>query len=169
MSSQIEIESEDVVERLVGITPMYLNNFLQRGLFGLRASVQAGEVRSKRRLFSREDVFAIALVWLLFESGLRTEPILRILNDLAGTKTANANRAAQKLLEADAEYLVVLRHPRQPVQKAPKRPEQAVKLATKKDLAAMGGSDTHPDVLLIPVGHKFADIKKRLQILYGGE
>src|SRR2546423_1231726 len=64
-----EIDAADICERLVGITPIYLQNFVQRGSYGLRASVQQGKRREKRRLFSREDVFGIALVWLLFESG----------------------------------------------------------------------------------------------------
>src|SRR5215472_2567314 len=97
MSSEIvpEIDTADICERLVGITPVYLQNFLQRGSYGLRSSVSPGKVRSQRRLFSPEDVYGVALVWLLFESGLRRDPITRILNDVAGTKKADANKAAK--------------------------------------------------------------------------
>ena len=77
MSTDImhEIDASDICERLVGITPIHLQNFVSRGAYGLRASVQSGKVRAQRRLFSREDVFGIALVWLLFESGLRGDPM----------------------------------------------------------------------------------------------
>ena len=64
------IDSADICERLVGISPIYLQNFVQRNSYGLRASIQPGKVREQRRFFSRDDVFGIALVWLLFESGL---------------------------------------------------------------------------------------------------
>ena len=89
MDSGTNIDSADIVERLVGITPLYLQNFVQRGSYGIRASVKPGKVRVQRRLFSRDDVFGIALVWLLFESGLRGDPIARALNDIAGTKKAS--------------------------------------------------------------------------------
>src|SRR3989442_236383 len=95
MSSEMqpEIDSAEICERLVGITPIYLQNFVQRGRgrYGLKASAQAGKWRERRRLFSRDDVFGIALVWLLFESGLRSDPIIRILKEIAGTKQPKAN------------------------------------------------------------------------------
>src|SRR5215469_13732163 len=132
-----DIDSADVTDRLVGITPIYLQNFISRGLYGLRASARPGKVREKRRLFSREDVFGIALVWLLFESGLRTEPIARTLNEIAGTKKANANLCAKKLLESQTDYLLMIRHPRGPT-KTPqeKKPEQIVKQIRRAELAA---------------------------------
>src|SRR5215472_18722315 len=112
--SQPKFDSADICERLVGITPIYLNNFLQRGSFGLKPSIQGGKLRSQRRQFSREDVYGFALVWLLFETGLRTDPIARILKQIVDTPKANANLAAKKLLEVKAEFLAVLRQPRRP-------------------------------------------------------
>jgi hypothetical protein len=104
MSSAIkpEIDAADICERLVGITPVYLQNFLQRGSYGLRSSVSPGKVRSGRCLFSAEDVYGIALVWLLFESGPRTDPTIRVLKEIVGSDNtnANANRTAKKLLES---------------------------------------------------------------------
>src|SRR5438270_784839 len=105
----IDIDTADICERLVGITPVHLQNFLQRGSFGLRSSVSPGKVRSQRRLFSPEDVYGIALVWELFESGLRTEPIEQILNHIAGTKKTDANKAASKLLENNIAYVLLFR------------------------------------------------------------
>src|SRR4051812_33594912 len=108
------IDAADICERLVGITPVYLQNFLQRGSYGLHSSVSPGKVRSQRRLFSPDDVYGIALVWLLFESGLRGDPIARILKEIAGTKKSDANKAANVLLENDTDYILVLRAPRRP-------------------------------------------------------
>src|SRR5579872_5251941 len=103
------IDSGDITERLVGIPPAYLNKFVQQKTYGITASIQPGKLRAQRRLFSRDDVFAIALVWMLFESGLRTEPIRRILNDIAETKKADAKIAAKKLLSSGADFLVIIR------------------------------------------------------------
>ena len=80
----VAFETSDITELLVGITPAYLNTFLQRKLYGITASLQAGKVRDKRRLFNEEDVFRIAFVWILFEGGLRTQPIRRILKNRRG-------------------------------------------------------------------------------------
>src|ERR1700682_3511511 len=109
MSSKLtpQIDAADISERLVGITPVYLQNFLQRGSYGLRSSVSPGKVRSQRRLFSTEDVYGIALVWLLFESGLRGDPIARILNDVAGTRKPDANKSAEALRNSTSDYLLV--------------------------------------------------------------
>src|SRR5262245_53133805 len=113
----IEIDSSDLSELLVGITPAYLNNFVQRELYGVRASVQAGQVRKQHRRFSEDDVFGIGLVWMLFEAGLRSDPICRILKDIAGKLDANA--AAKRLLKSNVENLVVVRRPRPAMKQSP--------------------------------------------------
>jgi hypothetical protein len=179
MSSQItpQIDTADISERLVGITPVHLQNFLQRGSYGLRSSVSPGKVRSQRRLFSPLDVYAIALVWMLFESGLRGDPIARILKDIAGTKKVDANKAAQALLDAEPDYLLVFRTPRRPSKSIPEKPEHRVEMATAESLSMLlfskgpGESDEHVEIgdqsgLIIPIGNKFADIQKRLDILF---
>jgi hypothetical protein len=159
------IDSSDLVERLVGITPLYLQNFVQRGSYGIHASVKPGKVRSQRRLFSRDDVFGIALVWLLFEAGLRGDPLARVLNDVTKTKKANANLAAKKLLESETVYLLIVRKPRGPTKTPQEKPEQRVKAIKQSELAEAILQEPTADLLAIPVGHKFEDIRKRMEIL----
>jgi hypothetical protein len=161
-----EVDASDICERLVGITPIYLQNFVSRGSYGLRASVKPGKVRAQRRLFSQDDVYGIALVWLLFESGLRADPMARVLNELAGTRKANANLAAKKLLEQQAEYLLIVRDPRGPKKTPLEKPEQSVKAVRRAELAEIIGQHPGVDLLVIPVGHKFEDIRKRMEILF---
>jgi len=162
----LEIDAADICERLVGITPVYLQNFLQRGSYGLRSSVRPGLVRSQRRLFSREDVFGIALVWMLFEGGLRGDPLTRILNDIAETRKANPNLAAQKLLESGAEYLVVVREPRAPTKRPLEKPDQKVETVHQSGIAEIVRQNPSADLLVIPIGRKFEDIRKRMEILF---
>jgi hypothetical protein len=168
MSSNItsEIDSADIAERLVGITPLYLQNFVQRGSYGIRASVKPGKVRSQRRLFSRDDVFGIALVWLLFEAGLRGEPLARVLNDITKTKKANANLAAKKLLESQTAYLLIVRKPRGPTKTPQDKPEQRVKPIKQSELAEAIEQEPAANLLVIPVGPKFEDIRNRMEILF---
>src|SRR5688572_16037241 len=109
-----QFETADISERLVGITPRHLNKFVQQGLAGIRPSIQAGKVRAQRRLFSEEDVFGIALIWMLFEAGLRADPIRRIQRQIVNAKKGSANDAAKRLIEQKAEYLLIIRQPRGP-------------------------------------------------------
>jgi hypothetical protein len=160
------IDSADIVELLVGITPLYLQNFVQRGSFGIRASVKPGKVRSQRRLFSRDDVFGIALVWLLFEGGLRSDPLMRVLKDITKTDKANANLAAKKLLGSQCDYLLIVRKPRGPTKTPQEKPEQRVKPIKQSELTEAIVQEPTADLLIIPVGHKFEDIRNRMEILF---
>ena len=111
-------------------------------------------------------MFGIALVWLLFESGLRNDPIARVLNDIAGTKKANANLAAKTLLKSESDYLLIGRKPRGPTKNPQDKPEQRVKAIEQSEIARAIGHDITADLLIIPVGPKFEDICKRMEILY---
>jgi len=164
-STKPEINTADITERLVGITPAYLNNFLQRKLFGLRASVRPGKLRKKHRLFSREDVFGIALVWLLFEVGLRTDPIRRVVKDISGESKGDANLAAKKLREEQAQWVEVSRSPRVPAKTPSDKPEQVTRILGEQDhIDWFAQSDIK---LFIPVGKKFKDVQHRLELLFG--
>jgi hypothetical protein len=112
-------------------------------------------------------VYGITLVWLLFESGLRGDPIARILNEVAGTKKLDANKAAEALLENQTDYLLVFRTPRRPSKSIPKKPEQRVEMTTEQALSRhLKENQTDKNVLIIPVGNKFADVRNRLDILF---
>jgi len=160
-------ESGDLTERLVGIRPFYLNKFLERELYGIRASVRSGKIRKRRRWFSPDDVFGVALVWMLFESGLRPEPIKRALKQIAQTRIADANAAARKLRESDDDYLLILRQPRRPTSQA-KQPEQSVRTTSKSQLAG-AVSQSSGTALVLPVGSTFAEISERMQQLWSKE
>lgn len=165
MSHKIKnkIDAADICERLVGITPIYLQNFIQRGSYGLRSSVNPGKVRSQRRQFSRDDVFGIGLVWLLFEAGLRGDPMVRILKEITG-KVANPNLAAKKLLEERAEYLVIARRPRGPTKIPLEKPAQEISIVGQDSPQSI--QDIAAVQIAIPVGSKFRDIEMRMELLF---
>ena len=107
-------ESWHVTRVLVGIPPAYLNMLVQRKLYGIAPSVSGRRGDKNSRRFDDATVLGIALVWMLFRCGLRTDPVRRILNDIAETMHADASATAIILLQSDLRYLVItrdLRHP----------------------------------------------------------
>jgi hypothetical protein len=161
---QPEIDAADITERLVGITHNHLQNFVSRGLHGLRASIVKPSV--VRRLFTRADVFGIALVWLLFEGGLRREAIDTVLNDIASTKRPDANLAARKLLESKAESLAIVRQPRVPTKTPAKTPQHKTEIVSGEQLRKIKTHNPTGVEIVISVGHKFRDIEMRMEILF---
>src|SRR5882757_6215089 len=92
MSQNYAFSSSDVT-KLLGITPVYLNALVHRKLYGIAASISDRHGEIKVRIFSEEDVFGIALVWTLFESGLRPQSIREILLELVETDEPDAKAA----------------------------------------------------------------------------
>jgi hypothetical protein len=103
---------------------------------------------------------------MLFESGLRSQAIRRILNELGGTKKANARITAEALRKAGAEYIVVMREPRKP--KGKTEPEPSIRTAKRSEVARIISQTETANVLIIPIGAKFADIQKRIAAVFGG-
>ena len=111
-------------------------------------------------------MFGIALVWLLFESGLRSDPIIRILKEIAGTKQPKANLAAKKLLDQQAEYLLIVREPRGPTKTPLEKPQQTVTVTRQSELLPLFEQYPAADFVIVSVGYKFEDIRKRMEILF---
>ena len=109
-------------------------------------------------------MFAITLVWMLFESGLRTDPIRHILKILVGTKKPDAVLAAAALLKSKTEYILVVREPRRPKGKTEVDPQ--ISTVAKTELGTAIANNPTANLLMIPVGQKFEDIRKRLEILF---
>jgi hypothetical protein len=159
-------ESWHVTDVLVGIPPTYLNMFLQRKLYGITASVSGRRGDKNSRRFDDVAVFGIALAWMLFKSGLRTEPIRRILADIADTKDASAEEAARMLLGAGMRYLVVIRE-------LTNSDDETVDLKIKvtdwlEELPEILAENPTTSVLVLPVGEIFDGIEKRMAVIQGG-
>jgi predicted Fe-Mo cluster-binding NifX family protein len=138
--------------------------FLQRQLYGITATLSDEHGETKLRLFNEVDVFGIALAWMLFESGLRTQTIRSVLNKLASTKSANAKKAAQVLLRSQVEFIVVVREARKP--KSKDQGLQVFALA-ETEVSDIVANNPTANILTVPIGAKFADIEKRIAVLYG--
>jgi DNA-binding transcriptional MerR regulator len=155
-------ETSDVVN-LVGISPIYLNRFIERGLYGIAPSQRREVGRGGRRWFNSEDVFGIGLVWWLFESGLRSEVIKRILREFAGQNQDNANRAAKALRENGSDFLVIRRLPRGGREKQARRTRQAVDMLDKHELLDLLEKGEAQVTHAIPVGRLFRNLELMIQ------
>jgi|HubBroStandDraft_4_1064222.scaffolds.fasta_scaffold11348_3 hypothetical protein len=154
-------ESSDVVE-VVGIRPIYLNKFVERRLYGIEPSFRSGEGRGSRRWFSLDDVLGIALVWWLFESGLRTEVIKRVLREVSKSSKDDANLTAKSLMKSGAECLVITRDLRQAGNKQQRTPQVAQGadfLDAQEQLSEIGDES----IYVLPVRSLFADLLARLK------
>jgi hypothetical protein len=163
---QAIFESSDVAD-LVGISPIYLNKFVERGLYGIAPSERMLVGRGGRRWFNEEDVFGIALVWWLFEAGLRSQVINRILGEIVGQKKANANRAAKTLREEGVQFLAISRVPRLGEGKQPKRMTQTVDTLDKSELLDLIEATRTKAVHVIPVGDLFSNLRERILEEFG--
>lgn len=100
------------------------------------AALGKGDGVPSRRFLSEDDVYGIALVWWLFEGGLRSETIQYVLNQICRRKKkATATEAALILRDDDADILAIKRQPRMGLLKGELYPKQDVILL----LSALGG------------------------------
>lgn len=146
---QTDFETTEVTS-LVGIPPTLLNKFVERGSYGIVPSVRTGNGRGSRRRFSPEDLFGIALVWWLFEAGLRTQAIQYVLKQICGGRRgSSASDAARIVAERSAEFLIIRREPRQTVGR--KYPKQGVLLTDTTQMAEQTKALETEILLVLPI------------------
>jgi hypothetical protein len=149
------------IARFVGIQPTLLNKFMQRSKYGIEASVREGKGQGKERLFSDKDVYGIALVYWLFESGLRSESIQYVLNQICGGKlSSSAADAASIVLRRANDILVISREPRSGFEK---HPAQKTRWVDKAEAARIVQENAKASILLIPVGSWFANLRDKME------
>ena len=155
--------SQDVVD-LVGIDPIYLNTLAHRKDYQIKASISESVGQKKLRVFSKADVYGIALVWMLFECGLRMQTIKEVLMNLVDTDRPDANAAAEYLSEPGRAHLVIIRESRRRKKKAIHK-LRVIPVMTDLLLNQVAESvQEHPaaNILLVPVGAKFAEIEEKI-------
>jgi hypothetical protein len=161
-------ESKDVLQ-ITGIPAVYLNRFIEHKSFGIRPSIRTGTGRGSRRLFGTPDVFGIALGWWLFQSGLRSQVISRVLRgilppeeSLAARNAPAANAAAiflgKQLRSREPLVLVISRSLTGPKSRK-KSPEQRVAVARASEIRASDASS----VQIIPVGKLLRNLYEQVQ------
>ncbi len=162
MSGSQVFDSSEVSE-LVGVDLMLLNKFVENGSYGIRPSIRPGKGRGARRLFSTDDVLGIALVWWLFESGLRSRVVQLVLDQLCQPSRGVANEAAQRVLRRSEQLMYIYRTPRQIVRESRvKYPRMSVHLVRRNVQLATSADNI---VLEIPVDIYSARLLERMKNL----
>jgi DNA-binding transcriptional MerR regulator len=172
--SPVFFESVEVSE-VVGIPPIYLNKLIERGKYGIVPSIRSGRGRGSRRLFSEEDVYGIALVWWLFEAGLRAEAIqdaLAMMFKVPKGKSVSAVDAAMVLMTkvshapkvaTDIDMIVIRREPR--TDSRGSNMNQEVFLAGWEGANHIAQEKETASVLFIPFVGRFRKLRKAMQNL----
>src|SRR5260370_5432897 len=167
MPTFLTFDSNEVCE-LVGIGPLLLNKFVERKTYGIQPSVRRGKGRGGRRLFSPDDVFGIALVWWLFESGLRSNVIQTALDEICRGERGVADQAAKKLIQKKIQVVRIQTHPRRENPNL-KMPRQLIFLIAEKKSNVVKPACIVPE---IPGGLLYSivlDKMKKLTSLPGGK
>lgn len=145
---------------VIGIQPTMVSKLIERegkdGKYGVSASVDQGG-RGRERIFSAADVYGIALIYWLSESGLRSDPIKYVLTQICGR--TNSNDAAAVLIQRQPEVLAITRKPRTGYAK---RPEQETRLCTVNDVAQLVKETSTRSILVIPVAQLLENLRARL-------
>lgn len=158
-------ESSELVN-LIGIQMPNLNKMIEREQYGIVPSERSGRGRGRRRLFTIDDAFGVALVWWLFESGLRSGAIQYVLNQVCGGRRgSSASDAARVLLEAEAEVLVITREPRTAKDSNRDYPKQTVSAMQRSRASEAIRNNPTASVLILPVSERFSILKSAMQEL----
>lgn len=162
MPAFLTFDSNEVCE-LVGIGPLLLNKFVERKTYGIQPSVRRGKGRGGRRLFSPDDVLGIALVWWLFESGLRSNVIQTVLDEICRGERGAADQAAKRLIQKKIQVVRIQTQPRRenPRLKLPRHlifliAEENPNIARPISMA-----------LEIPIGHLYSILLDKMKKLTG--
>jgi hypothetical protein len=161
--SLIFLESTEVAE-VVGVSPIQLNKLVEREQYGVAPSIRSGKGRGSRRLFSEGDVYGVALVWWLFEAGLRSEAIRDVLKHIAraGRKDI-ASDAALVVLLGKFEMIVIRREPRSAGNARRSHPTQEVLLVDWTAATHLVEETVTASVLFIPIAERFSKLKEAMQ------
>jgi len=157
------------VSAIVGINPIYLNALVHRKLYGIAPSISDRHGEMKIRIFSEEDVFGIALVWMLFEIGLRPQSIREILLELVDTGEADATVAAEYLSQPGRSHLIIVREFGKSKKKRTSKLSVVATLTQDLMQVVEETAEEHPSatLVLVPVGARFAEIEDKIRAKYG--
>jgi hypothetical protein len=151
-------ESRDVI-RFTRIPATYLNKFLEHNR--VRASIRQGEGRGSRRLFTKYDVLGIALMWALFQTGLRSKVITELLRVMSPDESSMGPITAVALVldhnPSGAASVLVIRRWLGPRRK---------KVGNLMVIMGPSHVEPKPDLaseIVIPVGRIFEEVKKEIE------
>src|SRR5213592_3289373 len=122
------------IAKLVGIPQPKLAKFMESPGYKLNPSLREKAGRGAPRLYNLHDLLAVALAWWLFQAGLRSQVIGRIISAKETTKLLTESESWK---QSENRLLVISRQMDSP----PGRPDQKVSFVSAKVVAADVQSD----------------------------
>jgi hypothetical protein len=173
VARKLKVLTTEKLTRVLGLDPKKdkwrVLKFAESREYNIRPSIETPTGRGTRRLYSIDDACEIALALRLLETGLRSRVIGRVIRGLRKKGKLSAN-----LEGADSDggtlNLVITRIP-VPGKPLDETRQQVVGFArnTAKMTEVVGEFFRNPnvefDVILVPVGLMFRDLRKRLDRL----
>lgn len=150
------------VSAIVGVKPFYLNKFIEREHYGIRPSIRTGKGRGSRRRFSEDDVYGIALIWLLFTTGLRKKTIEGVLDEIGEGEHLTASQAAKRLRECEAQLLILRHEPDEHLESEDELPGLRVKVEVLKGRHMEFDIDVDFGTQVYSVGLLFKNVAEKI-------
>jgi len=158
-----QVFTTEQVAGLVGLNPKRdswrILKFAESREYGIQPSISSPKGSGSRRLYDPENVCEFALALRLLETGLRSAAIGKVLKQVKRPLVSKL-QTPEKLL-----YLVIIRTPHTGKPLAEKRPQEVRFAEDIEGACRILKSRCDDDVLFIPVGSLFQELKSRVEVL----
>ena len=140
--------------------------FAEGDEYGIAPSVDKAKGSGSRRRYDLEDVCQIGLALRLLETGLRSKAIGKVIRQVR-QKGKLSTRFWQE--GADSICLAILRTPETGRPLNEKRRQTVDFVSSKHEAATLANDRPEDDLILVPLGSFFAQMKRRLFQLQEGD
>lgn len=151
------------IAKLLGVPEWRIIKFAGGKEYGIKPALSEAAGSGTRRLYNLENVCEMALAWWLFQTGLRSDVVGWVLNQVREKKTL------RMILDEDGEtlrslYLAVTRTEGKGWYQTPR--QQVAFLREGDEIQSLlGAGVTGSGFVLLPIGIKFTGLKNRLKKL----
>ena len=156
-----QVFTTDQVTGIIGLDPKKeswrILKFAESREYGIQPSISSPRGSGSRRLYDLENVCEFALALRLLETGLRSAAIGKVLRQVKGSLVAKLKTTVKPL------YLVIIRTPHTGKPLAEKRPQEVHFIEGIEDASRILKSRGDDDVLFVPVGSLFQEVRNRLE------
>lgn len=154
------IFTTEMIAQILGIEPWRVIKFAQSKEYGITPTMTPSGSGS-RRLYDLDNLCELALALRLLETGLRSKVIGKVIRQLREKGELSTNlRLDQKQL--GNLYLIISRKPELGAPLDGKR-EQRIGFSSKAELRTIAKEIVAEDVIVVPIGTLFGDLKRKLQ------
>jgi hypothetical protein len=144
------------IARLVGIPQPKLAKFMESPGYKLNPSLREKAGRGAPRLYNLDDLLAVALAWWLFQAGLRSQVIGRIIST---RETAKLLSQSERWKPSENRLLMISGQ----IELPHSRPEQKVSFVSAKAVADDVQSDPRRSVQILPLGRLLRELWEELR------